>query len=76
MLNSNQIERFYNYNKQSPKINFVPRLCPRHSRDAVFLSLFVPWVLLCLQYILVLGEAMSLLLIGVIFTYGQKRMHI
>lgn len=31
---------------------------------------------LCLQYILVLEEEMSLLLIGVIFTYGPKKMHI
>ena len=41
MLNSNQIERFYNYNKQSPKINFDPFLSLGHfgGQKQLFLGL-------------------------------------
>ena len=42
MLNSNQIERFYNYNKQSPKNQFCPSFVPQTLEGRIFLSLFCP----------------------------------
>ena len=42
-LNSNQIERFYNYNKQSPKKQFCPLVCaPVTLEGRIFLSLLCP----------------------------------
>ena len=41
-LNSNQIRYFAIRISKVQKINFVPRLCPRHSRDVFFCPFFVP----------------------------------
>ena len=41
MQNSNQIERFYNYNKQSPKNQFCPSFVPQTLEGRIFLSFFL-----------------------------------
>ena len=38
-LNNNRIERFYNYNKQSPKNQFCPSFVPQTLEGRIFLSL-------------------------------------
>ena len=42
MLNSNKIERFYNYNKQSPKKQFCPSFVPQTLEGRIFCPFFVP----------------------------------
>ena len=38
-MNNNRIERFYNYNKQSPKNQFCPSFVPQTLEGRIFLSL-------------------------------------
>ena len=41
-FNNNQIERFYNYNKQSPKNQFCPSFVPQALEGLIFCPFYVP----------------------------------